>query len=561
MQVYDRLTPAKKNKFGQTPDSKRLDASNVLFRQPTQPVQVDLTDNSLWYGEDNSFPLRLATLVQESPAASSCISVITDFLEGSGFSDETLKDKIINGQKQTFGHIHSLVCESFALFEGFSLLIKYNKLGNISEIFSIPFENIRLQRPDDKGVISKVNYNPYYGTGIYQRRYTEEYDLFNSDPVVVRAQMAKVGNKYKGQVLYIAFTRPLSRFYPQPYYFSAKAWMAIDAGIGAYHENNLDAGFFQMVILKMIGNPDEPSTHPDDQETNATTGEKESIRTRGQRFNIMMQEFVGSESKTKMMVLWEIMKEQLPELQAFPTSTNDTFFTTLQNLTTKNILIAMKVPAILANMGGESSLSDGNQMANATKVMKDRVEKPQALLCRTYKTLLGAFKEPYPGEIKVINEKNFDAPQVDPLVWASLTPEEQRVWIKDNTDYPILETAPAPVATPEPVTPTPEPTNSFSNIMFKDFPETAKNNAKKALKWDSEHPGCGKPVGRQMAEDIIAGNPLTFKDIRRVYNYLKRNRGSETKLFSDSCDSLLFSMWGGVAMFEYCADKIKMINE
>lgn len=554
LKIYNR-TP-KPDKFGQIADSKRLDADNALFRQPAQPIQVDLTDNSLWYGSDNAFPLKLATLVQESPAASSCISILTDFLEGAGFSDDTLKDKVINRQGQTFGDIHSLVCESYAMFEGFSLIVKYTLEGKISEIFHYPFENCRLQRPNEQGVISKINVNPYYGTQIYQRKYTEEYDTFNPRPEIVRAQMAKQKDKFKGQILYVAFTRPLSRFYPQPYYFSAKSWMAIDAGIGGYHENNLDAGFFQMVLLKMIGNPDEPSTHPDDQITN-TSGEKESVRTRGQRFEVDMQGFVGSDSKTKMMIFWEAMKEQMPELTAFPTTTNTDFFVALQNLTTKNILIATKVPAVLGNMGAENSLSDGNQMANATRVMHDRVKKPQMLLTRTYKTLLSNFKEPYIQDIKILNTNSFESTVDIKDQWASLNPDEKREWLKDNTDFPIKdESAPAP----SPTTPT-APANKFENIFFTDYPDGAKQNAKTALKWLENNSDCGKPMGRKVAQNIVDGKPIPFAEIRRIYNYLKRNQVHEGKLFSDSCDACLYSAWGGTAMLNYCADKIKMINE
>lgn len=556
LQVYNRLTPKKAERFGQTPDSERTKFQNVLFRQPAQPIQVDLTDNSLWYGSDNAFPLKLATLVQESPAASSCISVLSDFLEGSGFSDETLKDKQINARGQTLGDIHNLVCESYALFEGFSLIVKYTREGKISEIFHYPFENCRLERPDAKGIISKININPYYGTSIFQRMYTEIYDTFNPDPIVVRSQMAKQKEKYKGQILYVAFTRPLSRFYPQPYYYSAKSWMAIDAGIGAYHENNLDAGFFQTVLMKMIGNPDEVSTHPDDVCYN-DAHQSEPKRTRGERFNIMMQGFTGSESKTKMMVLWEMMKEQLPTLEAFPTTTNEAFFTTLQNLTTKNILIATKTPSILANMGGESSLSDGNQMANATRVMHDRVKKPQNLLIRTYKMLLGNFKVPYEQEIKILNTNSFESSVKVEDQWKALTAPEQRQWLKENTDFPIQETTPA-TATP---TPTPAKVNQFSNIMFTDYPEGAKKNAQRALRWMADNEGCGKPMGKQMSQDIVDSKPLSFKDIKRIYNYLRRNRVHENKLFSDSCDSCLFSAWGGIAMFDYCEAKIKEINE
>lgn len=520
-----------------------------LFRQPAQEVQIDRTEGILPYGKDNSFPIRLAKLVHESPTAQASISIFSDFIEGNGFSDQSLKDKIINSRGDTFGHLHSLTCESFALFRGFAWLLKYNVSGDITEIHFIPFENCRLGIPDSSGVIGKIVVNPYFGTPLYMnnKKYTKEYDAYTPEKRFVIQQIATQKNKFKGQILYIGQTRPLSRFYPQPEYYSAKSWMAIDAGIQEYHENNLDAGFFQTVLLKMIGDPDAPSTHPEDQKTDED-GNKIPTRTRGERFNIEMQKFTGSESKTKMLVLWEQLKDQMPELQAFPQITNENFFTNLQQVCDQKILMATKIPAILVNIGRENSLSDGAQMANATRVMHDRVTKSQNLLERTYKDVLSKFLEPVSGEIKIINTNSFqELDAIDPLVWEVLTVEEKRKWVKENTEYPVSDTA-----TTQPVVEA-----KFKDIFFTDYPAGAKANARRALE---HHAPCGTAMGKRRGEDIANGRPLSFKDIKSIYSYLKRNSGNKNKAW-ESCDPVLFHMWGGQEMLDYCAEKIKMINE
>lgn len=526
-----------------------------LVRQPVQTYQVDRSDGTLPYGQNNAFPLELASLVQESPAASSCISILSGFIEGNGFSDPSLTNKIINSQNQTFGEIHNLVSEAYALFEGFSILVKYSKTAQITELFNVPFENVRLCEPDSKGVIGKVKVNPYYGTALYKKQFNEEFDVYNPDPKVVLSQMAKQGTKYKGQILYKAFTRPLSRFYPLPYYYSAKYWMDIDAQIGKYHSGNLDAGFFQTVLMRKIGDPNAPSQHPDDQVTDAS-GNNEPKRTAGERFNIDLQPFVGADSKTKMLVDWATNKDEFTDLQAFPSLPNDAFFQTLQTITTKNILISTKIPAILANMGGEQSLSDGNQMANATRVMHDRVSKTQNMLEVQYKDLLTHFSTPYMGEVKIVNTNSFETLKaIDPLVWTEMSPEDRATWIKKNTDYPI---SPKPAGA---TSPTPMPAGNFANVLFTDYPAKARANAKEAMRFMQDHPGCGKPMGRRMTQDIIDGKPLSFSDIKRIYNYLKRNRDHENKIFTDSCEAVMFSGWGGSAMMDYCAEKITFINE
>jgi len=528
----------------------KIQTFNHVYRQPAQQTQIDLSEGILPYGRDNSFPLRLAKLVQESPTASASISVFSDFIEGSGFSDPSLKDKVINAKGEKFGMLHSITCEAYALFRGFAWLLKYNIAGDITEIYPIPFENVRLGAPDASGVISKIFVNPYYGTPQMDKMYTKVYDSYTPDRQSVLKQMQRDKNKFKGQILYFGTTRPLSRFYPEPDYYAAKSWMAIDAGISEYHETNLDAGFFQTVLLKMIGDPDATNTHPEDMKLD-DAGNKISFRTRGERFQIDMQQFAGAESKTKIMVLWEQLKEQMPELQPFPTITNDNFFTNLQETCDRKILVATKIPGILVNMGRDNSLSDGTQMANATRVMHDRVAKPQNILESIYMNILSRMREPYTGEVKIVNTNSFqELDTIDPLVWEVLTPEEKRQWIKDNTEYPVTD-APAPV----------QAVNKFQNILFTDYPQSVKNTAKRALEYAEQNPGCGKPAGKKIAQDIVEGKPLSFKDIKRIYNYLKRNRDHSNKLFSDSCEAVLFSMWGGMAMFDYCAAKISMVND
>ena len=192
-------------------------------------------------------------------------------------------------------------------------------------------------------------------------------------------------------------------------------------------------------------------------------------------------------------------------------------------------------------------------MANATRVMHDRVSKTQNMLEVTYKDVLGHMAKPYNGEVKIVNTNSFETLKaIDELIWAEMTPEDRMNWIKKNTDYPI---------SPKPVSATPAPMANFSNVLFTDYPAKARQNAKDAMRFMKENPGCGKPMGRQRTQDIIDGKPLSFAELKRIYNYLKRNREHENKIFSDSCDAVMYSGWGGSSMLDYCAEKITFINE
>lgn len=556
-----------------------------LVRQEATPAQKDYWKHIIRYGDYDNFPLRLARLVQNSPTASSCIDTKSDFIEGADFSDATLPDLKVNGRGERFGDIHHLNSEAQSIFEGFALNIKYNAKGNISEIFSVPFEYCRFGLPDSKGVITKIKVNPYYGTGEYREIYTKEYDVYNPDQKVVLKQQARDTTKYLGQILYVASTGPLSRFYPAPKYYSCHFWMAIDEAIGGFHKHNIENGFFQSVMMTIIGDENAPSTHPDDLIWNETTKayEPDPKKTNAYRFNIEMQKFAGWDKAGNLMALWARVKEEAPNITAFPSTTNAELFKALQDITTEQIARATKVPAILANISSGASLGgDGNNIRASVKLMQQRVVKTHGMLERVYKDLFSHMEKPFVGDVKILHYDPF--PEVsykstDPSLWAVLTLEEKRNWVKNNTDYELLvdkpttipDNHPIPIdplpnvprgTPPPPAVAPPAPANQFSNVFWADYPQKAKENAQKAKDFlEKSGSNCGGRAGRLLNEDIIAGKPLGFKTVKRIYNFLNKNLTFANHIFSDSCEAVLFSGWGGKEMMEWAKAKIVSINE
>lgn len=542
----------------------RLESENVQ-RQPAKSIQKDLFKGIIPWGVNNAFPLLWAKLVQESPVAIACISTWSDFLEGNGFTDPSI-EKIKVSENTTFGDLHSRICPTYSLFRGGSINVKYNKGFAISQLYLSPFENCRLGFPDSSGWIQEIKYNPFYGflTPIFVMNDTVTYDSFNPDKKVVAQQIAKQGSKYKGQMLFFGETSPLNRFYPQHEAWSAKDWMSLDKLVPEFHSNNLKNGLFQSVLLKMIGDPNLPSQHPDDQQFNETTQQMEPKpgTNMGTRLNEEMQAFTGSENAGDIFVLWSSLKEAMPSLEAFPTTSNDNLFTTLDTLITNKITTATKVPGILSNVASGATLGgDGNIMRAAVKLMQQRVLKHQNCLERIYTSILANLDTPFTGEVKIKPYNPFpelDQVKIDPLGWAALTRVEQRTWLKDNTDFPILDVN--AVATPAPVTPT-KPVSNFANALHPGYPEGAKSSALRAMKFKNDkNPACGTKSGWQRCEDISKGMPLPYKHCKRIYNYLYKNQEHESKPFSESCEALLFHAWGGKDMMNWASDLIKNVE-
>jgi len=533
---------------------------NFIQREFAYSAQIDQSGGFIPYSVDepnDSFPIKLNNLVKGSPTATACISTITDFITGEGFNQgPELENKIINNQGLTFFRYHNIQSDSFSHNWGVASIVRYNRAGAITEIYDIPFGYCRLGKPDDKGVISKIYYNPYFGTELYKKSDTIPYDVYNPDVKVVLAQQAKDGKeKYKGQILYVANTSPLSRFYPSPNYYSAENWMVVDEAIGGFHKHNIENGFFQSVLLRVIGDPNAPSTHPDDQKWNPDTNqyEPDPKKTNAYRFNIIMQDFAGWNKAGNVLTMWG-NKDEVPEIQPFPSTTNSELFRTLQDLTTEQIARATMVPSVLANIhSGQSLGGDGNNIRASVKLMQQRVTKTQALFERVYTELLSHFKGAAFGEVDIINYNPYpEQEKLDPLIWEALPQETKLAWIKKNTEFEIHE-----VIAPQPAAP-----SNFSNVFYADYPSKAKDNAKRALdfrtKMDSK---CGGRAGWQTCNDIIEGKPLSYKNIKRIYNYLNKTESYSNYIFTDSCEAVLFHAWGGKEMLNWAKSKIDSINE
>lgn len=601
---------------------------NAIKRLPAKPHQVDFSERYIPYGTEDAFPLKLAQAIQNSVTASACAETKSKFVRGDKFSEDALNNLVINKTGETFLEFHARMSDAITPFETVAAAIKYNPEGKIVGVYCIPHEYCRLGKPDAKGFIYKIKYNPFFGTGEEQIKDTEEYDVFNPDPQIVLSQIARAGKQpYKGQILYWGRTTPMSRFYSYPAIASAMNWMKIEANISEFHNKNLENGFFQSVILKLIGDPNQPSSHPNDQYFDEATQSYKTTKTLGERFNEEMQMFSGSLRVGNVMAMWAANKDEWPTVEPFPTNGNQEFFTALSTEAIDKIALSFNVPAILANIQRGATLGgDANQIRLAVKLMQSRVRDQQTTLINLYKKILPNMVTPYNGPIEIVNYNPF--PEMEPIdanVWQVLRDDERRQYIKENTKYPITEQVKEKTKVktegvpPEQLqaqaqlrgsvggvqgilsiqeafasgrtselsaitilkeiygfdedtsrdllglesiekTP-PQPAASFKNMLFTDYPEAAKKNAKRALDTRAGNPTCMTKMGWERTENIANGLPLSYQNVKRVYRYLDKIRWAKDKLMNESCEAVQYMGWGGEAMYQWSAEKIKSIEQ
>jgi len=526
---------------------------NFIQREFAHTSQIDTSAGFLPFGPLNNFPNKLASLVEGSPTATSCLSTLTDFITGEGFNEgEDLENLKINSQGLTFFNYHNIQADNFSHNWGVATLVKFNKLGQITEFFDLPFGYCRLGKPDSKGVISKIHYNPYFGDGFeYHKHETVVYDTYNPEAAVI--QIAK-DPKFKGQIFWMGLRTTRHPFYPIPDFYSAQHWMSVEKNAGVYFAENLENGFLTPTILKMIGDPNDPSGMKD--------GNGDDI-LKGKAFDTeMTKNFSGANRVGQIMTFWANNPNEWPVAEAFPSNANADMHRVTDEHATKKITIATKVVGILANISEGVSLGgDGNTIRAAVKLQQQRAIRPQSLLVAYYQELLANMVKPYTDAITIVQYNPFpELESVDPAVWNELTPEERRQWIRDHTEIELEEEVDPALQQPEP-TPSPEPAqNRITNLHFNTYPKEARENVRRAIEYKEKMGvNCLKPAGLKFSEQIMNGSPLGPKEIRRLSGFLSKRTTSKDKPW-DNCETLEYYAWGGSEMMIWANDKLKELK-
>ena len=94
-------------------------------------------------------------------------------------------------------------------------------------------------------------------------------------------------------------------------------------------------------------------------------------------------------------------------------------------------------------------------------------------------------------------------------------------------------------------------------MTYADYPDAAKNNARRALDHKEKNGSdCGTLVGWQRANQIANGEGLSEETVQRTYSFLSRAETyDQGKYFdedgSEICGSVMYDAWGGDAGYTW----------
>lgn len=97
---------------------------------------------------------------------------------------------------------------------------------------------------------------------------------------------------------------------------------------------------------------------------------------------------------------------------------------------------------------------------------------------------------------------------------------------------------------------------------YNDYPESASNNAKRALKWAEENGWgeCGTAVGKARANQLANKENISRDTIARMASF-KRHQQNKDVPYSEGCGGLVWDAWGGTSGIEWAINKLKQIDK
>ena len=96
---------------------------------------------------------------------------------------------------------------------------------------------------------------------------------------------------------------------------------------------------------------------------------------------------------------------------------------------------------------------------------------------------------------------------------------------------------------------------------YTDYPKGAIENAKTALRYAEENGwgDCGTDVGKQRANQLAKGEPISEETISRMASF-ERHRQNSQKELGDGCGRLMWLAWGGDEGIEWAQRKLESIK-
>lgn len=490
--------------------------------------------NIVYFGVDNMYPFELIDLYNDSSTHNAIINGKVGYTVGNGLHSDDIEVKKWLSQAnidEDWTSLTKRLSLDYELFNGYAIEVIKTKVGN--QYHHIDFANIRV------GLDGSLQYADDWIT---------DKGTKNSKPDIQYLERYNPRNpEQKRGVIYHVDYRPNMKYYPLPVYVGSLAEIKTDVQIGDYWLNEVKNGFVGGTLI---------------QHNNGVPETKEEAKD----FEKAFQEKFGKATGTKIVHLFSPSKDNGSEITNLNGNDLHERYLEMSNRVKESIFIGHRVTnPILFGVKEEGQLGARNELDLAYEIFTNTyIAERQNTLLRTIRKL--AFFEIQRSDIEIIPLKPIDTVDLtSDIILANLSREEIRTMITDQTGLELEEEAAEALAPINAIEPIGEDEEEFSVIdnfdTYNDYPESAVNNAKRALKWVEENGwgSCGTSVGKKRANQIAKKEKLSRDTIARMASF-KRHQQHKDVPYSEGCGGLMWDAWGGTSGIEWAIRKLKQID-
>lgn len=327
-------------------------------RQDTGTPKVDEKfGNYEWinFGEKNDFPQELLRLFQNASSIhSSLIKRKVDMIAGQGWKMfPELKELIDNEfSDNDLNEVVYRCAFDLVIFGGFYLNTLYNSKGTISQIEHVPFEKVRVAKPNQK--TEKVE-------GYFISKDWLKWRRGENTPEFIAKFDPKNSRQNPSQLLQIKIYTPGMDYYPLPSYMPALNFIKLDYEISTFHLKSVQNGLMPgMVIINKMGIP--------------PAEEREQI------YNEVKQRYSGSDNAGDFIMVFAENADKAPEFVPIQLSATDQRFKDLSVQIDNEIMRVHNFTSAIAGIETSGKLGSRQEIEEQLEMLQTTVITPMQIM-------------------------------------------------------------------------------------------------------------------------------------------------------------------------------------
>jgi hypothetical protein len=316
------------------------------------------------YGDRNGFPQYCLELAEQSPVHGSLVRSISQMIAGKGISSQDVGTASLIKSLKIDSAVNNTALD-LELHGGFFWQVVWTLGGEISFVEHLPFENCRIGINRESGDINGVWYSNDWSNLKKRRNAPKFIPLFSE----------KSKKENPRQVYFCFKNSSTANYYGKPDYISSLNYIELSRQIALFHVNNIQNGLFPSMVVSMNNGIPE------------TQEEMDMVRHDIER-NIS-----GAVNAGKFVLMFNENRDRAAEFTPFPITDADKQYQYLEDVCTRQIMIAHRVtsPLLFGIREGGGLGSNKDEMETALKIFNEQVIEPsQRLITDAAETILQA---------------------------------------------------------------------------------------------------------------------------------------------------------------------------